>query len=60
MNVMPRCAWCGHLLWLYQAKSPGKSMHQDCWTHLMLIQSENQSQYQEKQWQLRAQEEDRL
>ena len=44
---MTRCIHCGRLLWLYQDKSPGKTMHWDCWrVTQLIIQRENQAQYE--------------
>ena len=62
---MNRCTHCNRILWLYQDKSPGKSMHWDCWrVTQLIIQRENQEQYrveeQLRQAQMRWREEDRM
>ena len=71
---MNRCTHCNRILWLYQDKSPGKSMHWDCWrVTQLIIQRENQAQYEVerkdtgwsseehlRQAQMRWREEDRM
>lgn len=57
---MKHCVWCGHIIWPWQSKSPGRILHIDCWRYVEAITSETQAQYEQRQAELRWKEEDLL
>ena len=61
-----RCSWCSGILWPFQKLTDGSTMHSRCGLYVDRITGESQRQYapletwEEQQWRLRKEEEDRL
>jgi hypothetical protein len=66
-----RCSWCSGILWPFQKLTDGGTMHSRCGVYVDRITAENQVHYEpweyrqlesweEQQWRLRKEEEDRL
>lgn len=57
---MNRCSWCNRILWPFQKRSPGRTMHDRCHFYVERIAAETQRQYDVDRYQRRMQLEDEL
>ena len=42
---MTRCSWCNQIIWPWQKKSDGQTMHVHCGIYVDQITKESQAQY---------------